>query len=164
VPGNKEFQRLEAKKQVETDRQMRELVVSTQVTVEPGEHTFYFVTRKNRLRRLEMTPELASRLESGELAVVERPEPAQIEHSVVPAETALKLVELSPRAVRFFNRLEQPIGFLSDDELNRRQKVEAERDEAAESGAAEEASGPAATEEASTPAAGTAEPTGTDSN
>jgi uncharacterized protein YaiL (DUF2058 family) len=162
VPNNKEFQRFEAKKQVETDRQMRELVVSTQVTVEPGEHTFYFVTRKNRLRRMEMTPDLAHRLESGELAVVERPEPAQIEHSVVPAETALKLMELSPRAVRFFNRSEQPIGFLSDDELNRRQKVEAERAESAESGASEETDEPAATEGAATPAAVTDEPTGSE--
>src|SRR5688500_13102090 len=48
VPNNKEIQRLDARKQVELDRQMRELVTSSQLAVEPGEHTFFFVTRKNR--------------------------------------------------------------------------------------------------------------------
>jgi hypothetical protein len=42
------------------------------------------------------------------------------------------MMELSPRAVRFFNRADQPVGFMSDEELNRRQKVEAERAAAAE--------------------------------
>ncbi len=130
VPNNKEFQRLEAKKQVELDRRLRELVMAAQVEVEPGEHTFYFVTRKNRLRRISMTPGLAQRLESGELAVVERPEPAQIEHSIVPAETARQVMALSERAVRFFNQGERPIGFMSDEELSRRQKAEAEAPEA----------------------------------
>lgn len=131
VPNNKELQRLEAKKQVELDRRIRELVAAAEVEVQPGDHAFYFVTRKNRLRRIAMTPELARRLESGELAVVERPEPAQIEHSIVPAETAEQVLALSNRAVRFFNRSEAPVGFLSDEELTRRQ-----REEAAEPGAA----------------------------
>ncbi len=139
VPNNKEFQRLEAKRQVELDRKLRELVTAAQLEVEPGEHTFYFVTRKNRLRRISMTPELARRLESGEVAVVERPEPAQIEHSLVPAETARQMMALSERAVRFFNQGEQPIGFMSDDELARRQKAEADRPEGSD---AEDAAAP----------------------
>jgi uncharacterized protein YaiL (DUF2058 family) len=125
VPNNKELQRLDAKKQVELDRRLRQLVISAEVQIEPGEHTFYFVTRKNRLRRIAMTPELARGLESGELAVVERPEAAQIEHSIVPAATADELLELSSRAVRFYNRKDAPVGFLSDEELARRQHEEA---------------------------------------
>ena len=50
VPNNKELQRLEARKQLELERRIRELVVSTEVKAQPGERTFYFVTRKNRLR------------------------------------------------------------------------------------------------------------------
>ncbi|MBX5480550.1 MAG: DUF2058 family protein [Myxococcaceae bacterium] len=126
-PNNKEFQRQEAKKQLELNRQIRELVVATQVPVEPGTHTFYFVTRKNRLRRIEMTPEQAQLLETGKLAVVERPEPAQIEHSLVPPETAEKLLTLSEKAVRFYNRAAAPVGFLTDEEIARRQKVESDR-------------------------------------
>lgn len=126
-PNNKEFQRLEAKKQLELNKQIRDLVLAAQVPVELGTHTFYFVTRKNRLRRMEMTPEQAKLLETGKLAVVERPEPSMIEHSLVPAETAEKLFGLQERAVRFFNRTGAPVGFLSDEEISRRQKVETER-------------------------------------
>lgn len=129
VPNNKELQRLEAKKQVELERQMRELVASTQLEIAPGERTFYFVTRKNRLRRMEITPEIAERLEKGELAVVERPDPGQIEHAIVPASTAERLLAMSERAVRFFNREGSAVGFLSDEELANRQRDEAERAE-----------------------------------
>lgn len=127
VPNNKEFQRLEAKRQVELDRKIRERVLAVQVPVEPGDHTFYFVTRKNRLRRLEMTQAQAERLEKGELAVVERPDPGQIEHALVPAAMAEELMTLQPKGVRFFNKPQSPVGFLSDEELDRRQKVESER-------------------------------------
>lgn len=138
MPNNKEFQRLEAKKQLDLDRRIRELVLATQVPVDAGARTFYFVTRKNRLRRLELSDAQATLLESGELAVVERPEAAQIEHALVPPDTAKQLMEWQPKSVRFFNRTEQPVGFISDDELARRQKVEAER---AASGEKEEGEG-----------------------
>jgi uncharacterized protein YaiL (DUF2058 family) len=128
VANNREFQRLEAKKQVELERQLRQLVTSAQLPVEPGGHTFYFVTRKNRLRRIELTDELAARLERGEVAVVERPEPAQIEHSIVPAQTALEVLALSEKAVRFFNRAEHPIGFMTDADLSARQQHEADQE------------------------------------
>ena len=127
VPNNKELQRLEARKQLELERRIRELVVSTQLELQPGEQAFYFVTRKNRLRRMELTPDLARKLEAGEVAVVERPEPDRIEHSIVPASTADRILELSSRAVRFYNRKESPVGFLSDEELARRQRAEAHR-------------------------------------
>jgi uncharacterized protein YaiL (DUF2058 family) len=126
VPNNKELQRVEARKQLEQDRRIRELVASSEVAQQRGEQTFYFVTRKNRLRRMELTPDLARKLEAGELAVVERPEPDRIEHSIVPASTADRILELSSRAVRFYNRKDSPVGFLSDEELARRQRAEAD--------------------------------------
>ncbi len=132
LPGSRAYQREESKKQLELDRKIRELVFATQVTPEPGAHTFYFVTRKNRLRRLGITPEFAQRLETGELAVVERPEPSQIEHSIVPAATAEQIHAFSPKSVRFLNRKDAPVGFISDDELKSRQAREAEQPEAAE--------------------------------
>lgn len=145
LPNNKEFQRLEAKKQLELDRRIRELVLGAQVTPNTeGGHTFYFVTRKNRLRRIEMAPEMAGQLERGELAVVERPDPGQIEHAIVPAAVAEEVMKLQERSVRFFNREGSPVGFLSDEELSRRQKVEADRGpepegNGSEAGAAESA-------------------------
>lgn len=125
MPGSKEYQRIESKKQVELDRALRELVLGAQVPNEPGETAFYFMTRKGKLRRMELTPAQAKQLEDGVLAVVERPEPAQIEHSLVPAATAEQMFALSKKSVRFLNRKESPIGFMSDDDVKAQQAAEA---------------------------------------
>jgi len=124
LPGSKAAQRMESRKQLETDKQLRELVHAHQVPLEAGERTFYFVTRKNRLRRMEVSEAQARLLETGKLAVVERPEPAQIEHSLVPPEVAEQMLALSAKAVRFLNRDQAPVGFISDEELKTRQEAE----------------------------------------
>jgi hypothetical protein len=128
LAGSREAQRLESRKQLDADRTLREVVSAAQVALVPGERTFYFVTRKNRLRRLELEAEQALALESGALAVVERPEPGQIEHALVPRTTAEQLLRDFPKAVRFFNRPGEPVGFLSEDDLRLRQRTEAEGD------------------------------------
>ncbi|HVP59351.1 MAG TPA: hypothetical protein VMT11_02210 [Myxococcaceae bacterium] len=125
LAGSKASQRLEARRQLEHDRQLRERVLAAQVAVEPGERTFHFVTRKNRLRRLELSDAQAEALEQGRLAVVERPDPAQIEHALVPAELALSLVAEFPKAVRFLNAPGAPVGFLTDEEVKARAAAEA---------------------------------------
>jgi hypothetical protein len=125
LAGSKASQRLDAKRQLDQDRRLREQVLATQVAVEPGERTFYFVTRKNRLRRLELSDAQAEALEHGRLAVVERPDPAQIEHALVPGELALALVSEFPKAVRFLNAPGSPVGFLSDEEVKARAAAEA---------------------------------------
>ncbi|MGO9831960.1 MAG: hypothetical protein ACLPJH_17645 [Myxococcaceae bacterium] len=127
LPGSREAQRLESRKQLEQDRTVRERVSAALVPLAPGERAFYFVTRKSRLRRLELSVEQAQALESGALAVVERPEPGQIEHALVPAATAESLLRDFPKVVRFFNRAGQPVGFLSEEELRTRQVSEAEQ-------------------------------------
>lgn len=137
LPGSKASQRQEAKQQLERDRRLRERVLAAQVAVEPGERTFYFVTRKNRLRRLELSDAQAEALEQGRLAVVERPDPAQIEHALVPGEVALALVAEFPKAVRFLNAPGSPVGFLTDDEVKARAAAEAS--ESAEQRAAADA-------------------------
>ncbi|HEY3585689.1 MAG TPA: hypothetical protein VGK85_00990 [Myxococcaceae bacterium] len=125
LAGSKASQRLDAKRQLDQDRRLREQVLAAQVTVEPGERTFFFVTRKNRLRRLELSDAQAEALEQGRLAVVERPDPAQIEHALVPADLALALVSELPKAVRFLNAPGSPVGFLSDEEVKARAAAEA---------------------------------------
>jgi Uncharacterized protein conserved in bacteria (DUF2058) len=125
LAGSKASQRLEAKRQLERDRQLRERVHSAQISVEPGERAFYFVTRKNRLRRLELSPVQADALEQGRLAVVERPDPAQIEHALVPADLAVELLATHPKAVRFLSRPEASVGFLTDADVQERVAAEA---------------------------------------
>lgn len=120
LAGSKEANRQAAKKQLDLDKQLRELVLANTVPVEAGATTFYFVTRKNKLRRLELTEAQKAKLESGELAVVERPDPDKIEHALVPAAIAEQMKALSERAVRFLNKEGAKVGFLTDDEINAR--------------------------------------------
>lgn len=126
LPGSREHQRLEAKKQVALDRKIRQLVLPAQVPVEVGMRTFHFVTRKGRLRRLEMSEAQAERLEKGELAVVERPEPDKIEHALVPAAVAAEILKLFPKAVRYLNLKDSPVGFMTEEELSRHELEENE--------------------------------------
>lgn len=111
MPGSREYQRLESAKQQQLTQELRARVVASQVALEPGEHTFHFVTRKGKLRRLDLSPSQAARLENGELAVVERHDPAQIEHALVPASVAEELLGLSEKVVRFLARPGNPVGF-----------------------------------------------------
>lgn len=158
LPGSKEYQRIESKKQLELDRALRELVMGAQVASEPGETAFYFMTRKGRLRRLELSPAQAKGLEDGALAVVERPEPAQIEHALVPAATAEQMYALSKKAVRFLNRKENPIGFMSDEDVKTQQAAEAAgtAPEIADEPEGEEGAAAATTESAAPAAEGSA--------
>ncbi len=125
LPGSKAAQRLEAIKQRELDDALKELVLGGQVPLQLGSRPFHFVTRKGRLRRLELAEDQARLLEEGKLAVVERQEPAQIEHSLVPPETAERMMALFPKSVRFFNKEGAPVGFLSDEGLKDAQEAEA---------------------------------------
>lgn len=120
MPGTKDAHRLQARKQLELDKALRELVTTNAVATDVGATPFYFVTRKNKLRRLELTEAQAKRLESGELAVVERPDPDKIEHALVPAAIAEEVLKLSQRAVRFLNKEGVKVGFLTDDEISTR--------------------------------------------
>lgn len=120
LAGSKESHRQNAKAQLELDRKVRELVTAAQVEIDVGAGVFYFVTRKGKLRRLTLTEPQQKKLEAGELAVVERPDPGQIEHALVPADAAEQLLALFPKAVRFFNKPGAPVGFLSEDEIHKR--------------------------------------------
>jgi uncharacterized protein YaiL (DUF2058 family) len=120
LPGSKEAHRLMSKRQLELDRAIREKVLSHQVPIDLGTTIFYFVTRKNRLRRLELAAGQAKMLEDGDLAVVERPDPDKIEHALVPPAVARELLALSERSVRFLNQPGAKVGFLSEAEIHAR--------------------------------------------
>lgn len=115
LKGSPAAQRQQSQKQLELDRQIRMRVEQTQVAVESGPQAFYFVTRKGKARRLDLSEAQAKQLEAGNLAVVERPEPGQIEHALVPAKVALELKELSEKVVRFLNLPGVAVGFVETD-------------------------------------------------
>ena len=158
MPGSKEYQRIESKKQVELDKALRELVLGAQVPTEPGATVFYFMTRKGKLRRMELVELQAKQLEEGVLAVVERPEPAQIEHALVPAAAAEQMFALSKKSVRFLNRKESPIGFMSDDDVKTQQAAEAAGTATEITDEPESGESAPATAESATPPEGNPEP------
>ncbi|MHB8878000.1 MAG: DUF2058 family protein [Myxococcaceae bacterium] len=125
LPGSKAYHRLEALKQRELDDKLRELVLTTEVPLELGLHPFHFVTRKGRLRRLDLSEAQAKALEEGKLAVVERQEPGQIEHALVPPEIAERMMALFPKSVRFLAKAGAAVGFLTEEELRAHQASEA---------------------------------------
>lgn len=131
LPGTAAAHRLASKEQLLVDRRIRERVLATEVPKEPGATTFYFVTRRNKLRRLELSAEQAKLLEDGLLAIVERPDPDKIEHALVPPAVALELRALSQKTVRFLKSGEARVGFLSDEEISQRAH-EADSDDTSE--------------------------------
>jgi hypothetical protein len=120
MAGTREANRLMSKKQLGLDRTIREKVLAAQVAIEPGATTFYFVTRKSTLRRLELSEAQAKMLEAGQLAVVERPDPDKIDHALVPPAVAEEIFALSNRAVRFLNKAGAQVGFLTEAEIAQR--------------------------------------------
>jgi uncharacterized protein YaiL (DUF2058 family) len=157
LPGSKEASRQQSKKQLELDRALRERVLATQLAQVSGETPFYFVTRKNKLRRLELSAEQAQALEAGALAIVERPDPDRIEHALVPAAVAKELPSLHAKAVRFLKAPDAAVGFLSDAEISARahEANGVDAHEGDEGGAADAAPAPDA---AAAPADGAGKP------
>ncbi len=73
--------------------------------VEPGgTEAFFFQTRKGKIERLQVDAEQRSALETGDLAVVEHPQPHARTYALVPREGAEAILKIDRRAVRFYNR------------------------------------------------------------
>lgn len=141
MAGSKQAHREMAKKQLELDRALRELVLAAQVAVEPGAMTFHFVTRKGKLRRLDLSEAQARLLSDGKLAIVERQDPDKIDHALVPPETAEQMKSLFEKSVRFWNKGGEAVGFLTEEEIVNRQ-AEISEAEAPEAQAAAEPEAP----------------------
>jgi hypothetical protein len=69
---------------------------------------------------------------------VERPDPDRIEHALVPPEAAEQMLTFFPKGVRFFNRADNPIGFMSDEDVRVQQVAEAEAEARGETSGEEE--------------------------
>jgi uncharacterized protein YaiL (DUF2058 family) len=113
MAGTKEANRQASRAQLEVDRKIREQVENNKVEPQIGASTFHFVTRKNKLRRLELTEDQHKQLEDGILAIVEWPQKDKLEHALVPTSIAQAIKALSPRAVRFLKG-EESVGFEDD--------------------------------------------------
>lgn len=102
-------------RQRESERERKEAQARTRLGIHNailkdigGPRRFHFITRQQTIVFLEVAPEIARRLEAGELAIINRPSEASgdfagDDYAVVPRETARTVRELAPEAVRFWN-------------------------------------------------------------
>lgn len=100
-------EREENRKRAVLDRQRQEklrALAAAHEVAERGDEAFHFVTRKNKVLRLYLSPEQIRRLEAGELAVIEKPLPAELSYALVTREAAEEAVATDAKAVRFYNR------------------------------------------------------------
>ncbi len=101
----REQQRQQTLKQREVAAQVRELILRHAVTQNiRGPRRFYYVNLDRRLPCMMISNQAADRLEQGELAIIELRDGSRLLTSIVPRDIALKLIELAPEAVVFFNR------------------------------------------------------------
>lgn len=70
----------------------------------PGPRRFCFVSRQQTIQWFHVSAALAWKLESGQLAIVERPGDTDEPHALVPAPIAARIEQLDPECVRFWNR------------------------------------------------------------
>ena len=102
---DREQQRQQTLKQRETAAQAQDLIARAAVTQHiRGPRRFYYVNQDRRLPCLMVSDQTAGRLEQGELAIAELRQGAKVLTNIVPRETALKLLEVAPETVVFFNQ------------------------------------------------------------
>lgn len=100
-------EREENRKRAVLDRQRQEklrALAAAHEVAERGDEAFHFVTRKNRVLRIYLSAEQVRRLEAGELAVIEKPLPAELSYALVTREAAEEAIAVDAKAVRFYNR------------------------------------------------------------
>jgi uncharacterized protein YaiL (DUF2058 family) len=100
-------EREENRKRAVLDRQRQEklrALAAAHEIAERGDEAFHFVTRKNKVLRIYLAPEQIRRLEAGELAVIEKPLPAELSYALVTRAAAEEAIATDAKAVRFYNR------------------------------------------------------------
>src|SRR5229473_3724974 len=98
----------EARMQSERARRLRQLVQAHRIE-DPGADLFHYVRRNGKIGRLALGDGTQKLLESGGAAVVE--DPGSPDCAVVPAETAKRIYQVDPQAIRFWHGPDKPIGF-----------------------------------------------------
>lgn len=84
--------------------QIRHILDYWQVPIEPaGTRRWYFATRSNTIRYLDVSDPTASQLSRGALAIVEHPEELETPYVLIDREAAVLMARLAPQYVRFYN-------------------------------------------------------------
>jgi uncharacterized protein YaiL (DUF2058 family) len=69
----------------------------------PNSRRWYFTTRHNTIQYLYVTEPLAMQLDTGALAIIERPDEADVSYALVDHEAAALIASIDPQWVRFYS-------------------------------------------------------------
>ncbi len=84
--------------------QIRHLIDYWQMPEDPtGDRRWSFTTSQNKIKHLYVSEPLAAQLTAGHLAIVERPDDANILYVLVEREAATLIARIDPQYVRFHN-------------------------------------------------------------
>jgi uncharacterized protein YaiL (DUF2058 family) len=84
--------------------QVRHIIDYWKVPEEPaGSRRWYFTTRHNTIQYLYVTEPLAMQLDTGALAIIERPDEADVSYALVDHEAAALIASIDPQWVRFYS-------------------------------------------------------------
>jgi uncharacterized protein YaiL (DUF2058 family) len=84
--------------------QIRHIIDYWQTPPEPaGTRRWYFVTRSNTIKYLDVSEPTASQLSRGALAIVEHPEEPDTPYVLIDREAATLIARIDPQYVRFYN-------------------------------------------------------------
>jgi len=113
-----EREREENRRRAQEDRKrmeaLRAIAEKHEIT-ERGDEPFFFVSRKKKLLRMYLTRAQIEALERGELAIIDKPTPAELVQALVPRAAAEEALTVDPRAIRFYNRGNgETYGFVSE--------------------------------------------------
>lgn len=111
-------EREENRRRAQEDRKrmeaLRAIAEKHEIT-ERGDEPFFFVSRKKKLLRMYLTRAQIEALERGELAIIDKPTPAELVQALVPRAAAEEALAVDPRAIRFYNRGNgETYGFVSE--------------------------------------------------
>ena len=97
--------RMEAEETKRGQQRIDELIAGANLLESAfGPRRFYFVDAEGKIPFLEVSESIAARLEKGEIAIVEVREGQHPGISLVSAKVAVKLKQLDPELVRFWNQ------------------------------------------------------------
>lgn len=143
-----EKERRENRERADKQKQIRDLVEAGEVT-DRGAGVFHYRTRRKELRRMYLTAPQEQGLQSGDLAIVDRPNGNDRPHALVSREVAEQVLALDEKCIRFWAKSPtESFGFDDDAPTAAEQASSTEATAADEEKVAEVAAEPAESAEA----------------
>jgi hypothetical protein len=104
IDRQREMERAQKESPAESPARLRSIVLKGELPgSKSGSVKYYFVARDGRIPFFEVSPAIASGLETGKYAIVETPAQEMEVFRIITRESAIRLREAAPEYIRTFN-------------------------------------------------------------